>query len=57
MTRIGASTGLLQQLDEVGIDLQDITERRLVDEGVQSFTDSFDKLIAELRKKRDAVVA
>jgi transaldolase len=47
---------VLQQLAEVGIDLQDITERRLVEQGVQSFTDSFDKLIAELRKKRDAVV-
>jgi transaldolase/glucose-6-phosphate isomerase len=47
---------VLQRLAEAGIDLQDITERRLVDEGVQLFADSFDKLIGELRKKRDAVV-
>jgi transaldolase/glucose-6-phosphate isomerase len=48
---------LLGQLAEAGIDLQDITERRLVAEGVQSFVDSFDQLIAGLRTKRDAVVA
>jgi transaldolase/glucose-6-phosphate isomerase len=46
---------VLQRLDEVGIDIRDITERRLVTEGVTSFADSFEKLIAELRKKRDAV--
>jgi transaldolase len=45
----------LHRLAEVGINMQDVTERRLVDEGVRSFTDSFNKLIAELRKKRDAV--
>jgi transaldolase/glucose-6-phosphate isomerase len=45
----------LHRLAEIGINMQDVTERRLVDEGVRSFTDSFNKLIAELRKKRDAV--
>ena len=54
---VAGARRVLQQLAEVGIDLQEITERRLVDQGVQSFTDSFDKLIAELRKKRDAVLA
>ena len=48
---------VVRELAEVGIDLQDITENRLVQEGVRSFTDSFDKLIGELRKKRDAVLA
>jgi transaldolase len=48
---------VLDRLAEVGIDLQDITERRLVAEGVQSFADSFDKLIAGLRTKRDAMLA
>ncbi len=47
---------VLQRLAEFGINMRDITEHRLVDEGVTSFTDSFDKLIAELRKKRDAIV-
>jgi transaldolase/glucose-6-phosphate isomerase len=47
---------VMRDLAETGIDLQDITENRLVTEGVRSFVDSFDKLIAVLRKKRDAVV-
>jgi transaldolase/glucose-6-phosphate isomerase len=46
---------VVEQLAAAGIDLQEITERRLVAEGVASFADSFEKLIAELRKKRDAV--
>jgi len=46
----------LRELDEVGIDLEDITGRRLVDEGVQKFADSYKVLLDELRKKRDAVV-
>ncbi|HYN90198.1 MAG TPA: transaldolase [Ardenticatenaceae bacterium] len=48
---------VVQQLAEAGIDLQDITERRLTAEGVRSFGDSFDQLIEALRKKRDAIVA
>jgi len=48
---------VLQQLGEVGIDLDDITEVRLVDEGVKSFSDSFDKLMDGLRKKRDDIAA
>lgn len=46
---------VLQQLADVGIDLQEITEKQLVAEGVKSFATSFETLIAELRKKRDAV--
>jgi transaldolase len=48
---------VLAQLAEAGVDLQDITERRLVAEGVQSFVDSFDQLIARLREKRDTMLA
>ncbi len=44
-----------RELAEVGVDLQAITEQRLTAEGVSSFTKSFDTLIAELRKKRDAI--
>jgi transaldolase len=54
---IAGAERVLAQLAEVGIDLQDITEHRLVAEGVQSFVDSFDKLIAGLRTKRDAILA
>jgi transaldolase len=48
---------VVRQLAEAGVDLQDVTERRLIAEGVRSFADSFEKLIAELRRKRDAVLA
>ena len=54
---VAGAERVLHRLAEVGINMQDVTEHRLVDEGVRSFTDSFNKLIAELRKKRDAVLA
>lgn len=47
---------VLEQLAEAGIDMEEITERRLVIEGVQLFIDSFEQLIGALEKKR-AVVA
>lgn len=54
---VAGAQAALQRLAAAGIDMRDVTERRLVDEGVKSFGDSFDKLLAELRKKRDAVAA
>ena len=48
---------VVQQLAEAGVDLQDITERRLIVEGVRSFADSFDTLLAGLRRKRDKILA
>ncbi|MBK9711879.1 MAG: transaldolase [Kouleothrix sp.] len=54
---VAGAQAALQRLAAAGIDMRDVTERRLVDEGVKSFGDSFDKLLAELRKKRDAVSA
>jgi len=48
---------LLKQLVEAGIDLQDIVERRLVDEGARLFVDSYDRLLTGLQKKRDAMAA
>jgi transaldolase len=54
---VEGARAVVQQLNEGGIDLQDITEHRLVEEGVQSFAKSFDSLIDGLRSKRDAVVA
>lgn len=46
----------LSRLAELGVDVRDITERRLVAEGVRSFADSFDKLLAEIAKKREAAL-
>lgn len=54
---VAGARRVLDELAAVGIDIDDITERRLVDEGVKSFADSFDKLLDQLRKKRDALVA
>jgi transaldolase len=54
---VAGAQRVLGQLAEAGVDLQDITERRLVVEGVQSFVDSFDQLIAGLRMKRDMILA
>jgi transaldolase len=48
---------ILEQLVETGINLQDIVERRLIDEGAGLFVDSFDRLLAGLQKKCDAVSA
>jgi transaldolase len=48
---------IIEQLTETGIGLQDIVERRLIDEGAGLFVDSFDRLLAGLQKKCDAVSA
>jgi len=42
---------LIRQVEEAGVDVQDIVERRLVDEGVKKFADSFDDLIGAIERK------
>ena len=42
---------VIAELAEVGISIHEITDR-LVDEGVKSFSDSYDKLAASLERKR-----
>ncbi|HEX6291868.1 MAG TPA: transaldolase [Herpetosiphonaceae bacterium] len=54
---IGHAQQVVSELADVGIDLQEITERRLVVEGVRSFTASFDTLLHQLRTKRDTILA
>ena len=54
---VEAAQRMLERLVEAGIDLQGIVEQRLVDEGARLFIDSFDRLLAGLQKKRDAVSA
>ena len=54
---VEAAQRMLERLVEAGIDLQGIVERRLVDEGARLFVDSFDRLLAGLQKKSDAVLA
>ena len=54
---VEAAQRMLERLVAAGIDLQGIVERQLVDEGARLFVDSFDRLLAGLQKKRDAVSA
>jgi len=46
---------VLRRLDEVGIDLDDVTET-LQERGVEKFVDPFDDLMETLEKKREAIV-
>ena len=48
-----ASARVLQELEQVGISLDGVT-RRLLDDGVKSFADSFEKLLAAIRKSLEA---
>lgn len=48
---------VLGQLAKAGINLQNIVEERLLEEGARLFAESFDRLLAGLQKKRDAVAA
>ncbi|MFY9614191.1 MAG: transaldolase [Candidatus Dormiibacterota bacterium] len=45
---------LMSQLEEVGIDMQQVTDE-LIDEGVKSFADAFDKLLKQIEEKAAAV--
>jgi transaldolase len=53
---VEAAQRILEQLVEAGIPLHDIVERRLIDEGAGLFVDSFDRLLAGLQKKCEAVL-
>jgi transaldolase len=53
---VEAAQRILEQLVAAGIPLQDIVERRLIDEGAGLFVDSFDRLLAGLQKKCEAVL-
>jgi transaldolase/transaldolase/glucose-6-phosphate isomerase len=47
---------LMGQLEEVGIDMQNVTDE-LIDEGVKSFSGDFDKLLERINSKAAAVKA
>jgi transaldolase len=47
---------LMNQLEEVGIDMQQVTDE-LIDEGVKSFSGAFDKLLEQIEAKAAAVKA
>ncbi len=47
---------VMTQLARTGISLDDVTRRKLVEEGVQLFADSFDKLLGAVAQKRAAIL-
>jgi transaldolase len=51
---IEEARALMSQLEEVGIDMQQVTDE-LIDEGVKSFADAFDKLLDSIRAKTGGV--
>lgn len=48
---------LMDELREIGVDVDDIVGRVLVDEGVAAFAKSFDSMIETIEKKANAVTA
>ena len=48
---VDAARQLMTELRELGVDLDDIVMRQLVDEGVEAFAGSYDDLLDSLRRK------
>jgi transaldolase len=48
---VEAARALIRDLEEIGVDLDDILLRQLVDEGVKAFADSYDSLLQTLERK------
>jgi transaldolase len=48
---VEAAHALIRELQEVGVDLDDILLRQLVDEGVKAFADSYESLLETLERK------
>lgn len=54
--RLGAAEGVLREIEAVGISMQDVTDKLLVD-GVASFQKSFDSLTAGIERKMSQLTA
>jgi len=48
---VDAAYALIDELKEIGVDFEDIVSHQLVDEGVESFSKSYEDLIETLRRK------
>jgi transaldolase len=48
---VEAAHELVRELESIGVDLDDILLRQLVDEGVKAFADSYDSLLQTLQRK------
>jgi len=54
---VEAARGLMEELRDAGVDLDDIVLRQLVDEGVRAFADSYDSLLETLSRKADRLAS
>jgi transaldolase len=52
---VDGARGLMREIAEAGVDVDDIVLRQLVDEGVKAFADSYDSLLETLEKKAGAL--
>jgi transaldolase len=48
---VDAARQLMDELREIGVDVDDIVSRQLVDEGVESFSKSYESLLETLKRK------
>jgi len=48
---VDAAREVIRELEEAGVDLDDIVLHQLVDEGVEAFGDSYESLLESLDKK------
>jgi len=48
---VDAAEALIRELREIGVDFDDIVSRQLVDEGVESFSKSYESLLETLERK------
>ncbi|HEV3232720.1 MAG TPA: transaldolase [Candidatus Dormibacteraeota bacterium] len=53
---VDEARALMSRLGELGIDMQAVTDE-LIEEGVKSFADAFDKLLDKIKEKSKAMVA
>jgi transaldolase len=54
---VDAARELMRELESIGIDMDDIVLRQLVDEGVKAFADSYDSLLETLQRKASGLAA
>ena len=54
---VDAARELMRELREIGVDVDDIVLRQLVDEGVASFAKSYDSLLETLATKANELSA
>ena len=54
---VEAAEALMREVREAGVDVEDIVDRQLVDEGVQAFADSYESLLETLEQKASRLAA